>query len=878
MIFWRWDRAKQCLRDELQSHLNMAIAERVARGEDPAQARAATLREFGNLPLIEDVTRMRWGWLWLENLLRDIRYAARSLSAVRGYTATLVCTLTLGLSCVTTMLAIVQSVLLRPVDLPQPERLVQIYAQDEIKGFSATPRAISYPTIDALRRDMRSLAGVSGYNTMVLPVEAADGARVNPMMEVTPGFFQVLGISPKIGRLIGPADAKAQVADVSDEFWRERLQSNPNVIGSRITISGRQWTVIGVLPPGFQASGMTGASAIFLPISVGPSGEDQFKMESAAVIGRLKDGTSIGQARAEGQSFLTHAGGTGAEKRRVLTMRPYQDLVTGDMQQPLWALLGAALVLLLIACANAANLQIGRTASRMPEMAVRSSLGAGLGRLIQQLMTENVLVSLLGAAVGGGLAYIAVLAVRQAYAGKYPRFDEIAVHPLALGAECILAVAVAIFASMAPALNVRRQTAERLTAKSFTRRSRLPGLLVATQVALTCVLLVASGLFVRTLQSLENVNLGFDPRSVSTLVLMAENQQQDPQLSREIETRLLHRFESLPGVQSVTMQSEIPFSSYNMSLHGTTDVAGRRYQNGDSAYYSCVSTNFVRTSGIRLLNGRGFVSSDESSGAIVALANEAFVKMYLNGREPIGVTIGFHRDPGDKDTDLPFTQQMKVVGVVQNEIQGGDLGAPYEPMVYLDYLALPKTSFLSTVFSMSAQYAVRSTLPESSVAAELRSVLKQDAPTMVEMSLGSMEEDISKSLGQRRLALRLVAGFGIVALILSAVGIYGVLAYSVALRRREIGIRMALGSTRQRAAGLVVLRAGRMVLLGLVPGLAGAWAAGYAVRSFLYGVKALDAESLVGACTVLLLVSSAATFIPAIRAAQINPAETLRTE
>jgi MacB-like periplasmic core domain len=177
------------------------------------------------------------------------------------------------------MLAIVQSVLLRPVDLPQPGRLVQIYAEDETKGFSATPRAISYPAIDTLRRDMRSLAGVNGYNTMVLPVEAADGAGVNPLMEVTPGFFQMLGVSPKFGRLIGPDDAKAQVADVSDDFWRDRLQKNPRAIGTAITISGRQWTVVGVLPAGFHAPGMTGASVVFLPISVGSSGEDEFKIE-----------------------------------------------------------------------------------------------------------------------------------------------------------------------------------------------------------------------------------------------------------------------------------------------------------------------------------------------------------------------------------------------------------------------------------------------------------------------------------------------------------------------------------------------------------------------------------------------------------------------
>ncbi len=191
----------------------------------------------------------------------------------------------------------------------------------------------------------------------------------------------------------------------------------------------------------------------------------------------------------------------------------------------------------------------------------------------------------------------------------------------------------------------------------------------------------------------------------------------------------------------------IPFSNYNISLHGTTDVAGRPYRKGDSAYYSFVSTNFVKTSGIRLLEGRGFVPSDESSGAIAALVNEAFVKMFLSSRRPIGATLGFHRDPGDTDADLPFTQPMTVVGVVQHEVQGGDLGAPFEPMVYIDYLALPKTSFLSAVFSMSAEYAVRSALPEATVAAELRAVVKQDAPTMAEMSLTQMEEQISQSLG-----------------------------------------------------------------------------------------------------------------------------------
>jgi len=291
-----------------------------------------------------------------------------------------------------------------------------------------------------------------------------------------------------------------------------------------------------------------------------------------------------------------------------------------------------------------------------------------------------------------------------------------------------------------------------------------------------------------------------------------------------------------------------------------------------------VSTNFVHASGIRLLKGRSFLPTDEESAGVVVLVNQAFVEKYLSGRDPIGATLKFHRNASDTDAEIPYAQPMTVIGVVENEMQGRDLGAPYEPMVYFNYLQLPKESLLSMVFNMTAQYAVRSSLAPAALASEIRAAIKQDAPGMVEMSLGSMETDIAKSLGQRRLALRLVTAFGIVALFLSAVGIYGVLAYSVALRRREIGVRMALGSSRAGIARLVVRRAGLMVLFGLIPGTAGAWAAGHAIRSYLYGVKALDPVTLLAVGLLLLLVSTVSAALPALRAALVDPVETLRAE
>jgi predicted permease len=401
---------------------------------------------------------------------------------------------------------------------------------------------------------------------------------------------------------------------------------------------------------------------------------------------------------------------------------------------------------------------------------------------------------------------------------------------------------------------------------------------VALQVALTCVLLVVSGLFLRTLQSLENVKLGFDPKGVTTLVLVPENQDAEPERARQMEIALLHRFEAMPGVQSVTMQSEIPFSPYNMTMNGTTEIAGRAHRPGDHALYSLVSTNFVHTSGIRLLQGRSFAASDENSAAMVALVNEAFVRKYLNERDALGTVLHFHREKGEADADLPFTQAITVVGVVENEVQGGDLGAAHDAMVYLDNLQLPASSFLTHIFTMAAQYAIRSPLSPASLAAELRAVVHRDAATMVEMSLQPMEVSIEQSLGQRKLALRLVASFAGAALVLSAVGIYGVLAYAVARRRREIGIRMALGSARPDAAKLVMRQAGAMVLLGLIPGIGGAWAAAYIVRGFLYGVQPLDGITLLAVGGVLLLVAGCAASIPALRAASVDPLEALRAE
>jgi predicted permease len=406
--------------------------------------------------------------------------------------------------------------------------------------------------------------------------------------------------------------------------------------------------------------------------------------------------------------------------------------------------------------------------------------------------------------------------IRVAYGMQFPRFDEISIHPVVLISTALLAVVAGLLASLAPAFNIRRRMVALSTLHTTTPRNPISNLLVVVQIALTCILLVTCGLLVRTFHALQRIPLGFDPHNVTTLVLMPQDPNRPPTVLREEDTLLLQRFQSLPGVEAAAMQTEIPFSNYGVTLTGTTEVSGRPFHKGDTADYTTVSSNFVRASGINLLQGRSFRRQDDSSAGLVVLVNQAFVRKFLDGR-PVGVTLRMHRVPGDKDSDLPLIEPMTVVGVVQDELQGA-LGSEFQPMVYLDDLQLPNDSGFQALYNMASQFAIRSPLPQEVLNNEFRAAVKQVAPEIAEMQLQPMEESIAASLEQRQLALRLVSGFGGMALLLAAIGIYGLLAYAVTLRRREIGIRMALGSSRNRVARLILRQSGLMVFWGVIPG------------------------------------------------------------
>ena len=888
-MLMRWSQRRKQLEEEIQAHIALETEENLLAGVPPEEARLAAQRKFGNALLALERSREIWDALWLERLLQDLRFALRSLRKSPGYTTSVVLTLALGLGSVATMLTIVDSVLLRPVAIPHPHQLVMLYIRTDQTGSRGE---LTGSEIQDLERDSRLFTAVAGYTMTMKPVRTSSGTGWALIGQVIPGFFRVLDVHAALGRLPGRKTA-APVAVVSHDFWQERLGSDPHAIGSLIHLDGQELTVTGVLPPGVSILSGTGGPVAYTPLSL-PSQQNGPPPSSAFVIARIKHGVSVLQALAEARSILVHSDPQDAIANRDLVLQSYDSYLTGGLYKPLLALLGGVLILLLIAVANAANLQIAHSMERMAEMHGRSALGASFSRLLQQLLVESVVISLLGAALGCALAYGSAAIVRTSYGNQYARFRQIAMHPVVLAAIALLAFITGILASLGPAFSIRRRTRATAVTPRATSRTRVSGILVILQIALTCVLVAAAGLFARTFRALEQIPLGFNPHHVTDLVLWPIDSQESPVLIRQTYTRLLERFEALPGVESAAMQTSVPFSNAVLFLNCATDVGGRPFRRGDMPLYSFVSSNFVRASGIQLLQGRGFTAQDDTSPDIVALVNQAFVHKFLPVRDPLGVTLRVHRrhphpaSPGilplailqalEPEPYVPLKPSFRIVGVVQNELQGPDLGASFEPMIYLDYRQIPKDSaFLGTIGAMS-QFVIRSRLPQGVLDDELRTILKQVAPDLAEMQLSPMKEEMAQALGEHTLALRLVSSFGAMALLLAAIGIYGMLAYTVTLRRREIGVRMALGSSRAGVIQLVLRQAGWTVAVGVIPGLAGAWAAGHAVQAFLFGVRPLDPVSLAGAVAVLSLAGAMAATLPAWRAARVDPMDVLRIE
>jgi len=805
-----------------------------------------------------------------DSLRHDVKAAARSLVQRPGFAILAILTLALGVGANTATFSVVYGVVLSRLPYPEPQRLVR--AQEV--GTSGGTMASSDPTFRDWHDRSHDFEALAAYSSVRSTVLGGDRPVLAGTAAVSEDFFRTFRVSPEMGRLPLPEEHRpgaAPVAVVSHAFWRDVLGGGP-IEGRTLQAWGFDLRVVGVLPAGFSFPDDTG---VWFPKELVPFNEHR-TAHNWRLVGRLRDGASAQQAEAELTAITKRilAGDLGDEAGSTdylpvsARVTPLLETIAGPVRRPLLLLLGASGLLLLVACSNLASAALARGLARRREMAVRASLGASRGRLLRQLFVESLLVALAGGAAGLGVAYTAQRALVASAAAPLPRLDAIGLHAPVLLFTLAVSVATALAFGVLPGLRLvdRRLAASpagssRGTADRTQRRAWRA--LVAAEVALAVLLLVGCGLLLHSFWRVLGEEPGFDPEHVLAVsVDLPDSLYPGDAERRDYYDRLVARLRSLPGVRQAGVTSSLPLTGSNAD--GLLDVEGGA-KPGITAFYRVADGGYFRALGIPLLEGRLFDARDHAGATHAALVNRAFARAAWPGRDPIGrrITGGGMDDYWNQDT------WATVVGVV-GDVRSRDLTEADGPAAY--FAAEQRPYRLSR-----ASIVVRSSGAPGAVEAAVRERV-HDLDPNVPAELASLDEVVWSSLARRRLTLVLLAAFALTGLLLAAVGIGSVVSYTVAQRRRELGIRLALGARPGGVRDLVLWGSMRTVLAGVAAGLAASLALGRVLRSLLYGVAPSDPATLGAVAGLLGAVALAAAWLPARRAVRIDPVETLREE
>jgi predicted permease len=865
------------LDDEVRSHLRMAEQDRVERGESPEQARSAARREFGNVPLVRDGMRESWGWMRTEHFVQDLRYAVRRLGRSPAFTLTVLLSLALGLGANATIFTFANALLFRSPAVADAGRLVEVMYRQHTKNGSEIMNHLSldYPGYALLRDHNHVFSGFAAFDAdphITSWNHSGQGEVVHGQM-VSGNFFSVLGVNPALGRTFRPEEdqpkAEKPVMVVSYAFWKNRLDRDPSAPGRVLVLNGTSYTIVGVAPVNFTGVMIGIEPDFWLPLAMMPTlthapalleNQDSYWLFSA---GWLKPGVSQSQAQAELSVLarsIRHPHSTmelsGAEAFPLqLVPAPFRGYVAAFTG----LLMAATGLVLLIACANAANLLLARAITRRRELAVRSALGASRFRLARQTLSESMLLSLAGGVGGLAIAARAVPLLMRLTPASLPISIEAPLDWRVVGFTLLLSLLTGILFGLTPALrSARRDLVPALkdeTRIAGTRRSWLRDTMIVLQVTVCLVLLIGAGLCVRSLLNARSIDPGFDTHGVVLARLDPGSLGYSEAQGRAFYAQLLERVRALPGVASASLANYLPLGTEigmtGYSVDGFQPPAGEKEFSIQT--FSAAPGYFAAMS-IPLLNGRDFSEADTHAGAKSVVINEAMAKRFWPGASPIGQHIRMG------------TQPLEIVGVVKT---GKYRSLSEEPQLVV-YKPLD--------YSSTAFLVVRDRTGSQETLGEVRRVMRQLDPNVVPMEMESISQYMALSLFAAHTTGVLLAVFGLAALLLAAIGLYGVISYSVSQQTGEIGVRMALGADRGTVLRLVLGQGMRLTLIGLLCGLGISFAAMRVLTSLLYGIRPDDPVTYLAVSLFLATVALSACWFPARRAASIEPMQALRFE
>ncbi len=799
-------------------------------------------------------------------------------------------TLAFGIGANTAMFTVIESVLIRPLPYSNPDRLVYIGPAGK-EGFANT----SWLNCRDIRDQTTTLQSVACYSTDLGVVQAKSGSEAVAAPGLTPGVFPLLGVKPLLGRPFTNEEGQAggpQAVLLSEALWRDNFQADPQIVGVTIRVNGRPRTVVGVMPRHFRFPEALGENpkAVWLPIQPTAEMRAERGYNLFGVVAALKPGVTIPRVQSELDSIAAHirvsdshtAGDFGFRVSR------YSQMVTGSVASVFMALTIALGFVLLIACANVANLLIARCLARQHEFAVRIAIGASRVRLVRQLIVEGGALSVIGATLGLGLAYLCLMAVHKLPSDTIPRSEEIAIRwtvVLVLGGIAMIAT---VLSAWLPALLAARGDPHRVLQGASrgigTRsvRGRLSGALIAAEVALSLVLLIATGLLFRTLWNLQHVKLGFEVSRISSFSAMppdaaglanmsvsADTKQAPASVATLIYQPVLEQLRSLPGVQDAVLTTAPPLAGFNL---GTSfDIVGQPHdrEHPKGARVTAVSGRYANLMGTPVLRGRMITDDDSANTPFVIAINNTLARTYFTGTDPIGKQL----DLGGKDTGMlrPYT----IVGILGDQVDTA-VSTPPGPLLLIPYRQVPTTSLYYHLLLKTFVNFMVKTRSDVAIAPMVRNVFRQMAPGYALDNFRTMREVVDRSSFSQRLGLYLTGAFAGLAVLLVLVGLYGVVSQLTGYRRREFGIRLALGATSMQILQMVLRQALRFVAMGIAAGLTLALLGGRLLLPFLYGVPPTDAVTIALVILLLVLAGSAAAWLPAYRASGTQPAEALR--